>query len=887
MAALRYLFRRIRALFRTEQVHAEIEAELDFHIDMRTEENVALGMAPDQARREAERQFGRLSSIKEQGYDVRGARWLGTLWQDLRYGFRMLVQRPAFTAVAVATLGLGIGANTAIFSVINTLLLRPLPVQNPEQLVSLNDTQEGRSSTAFSYPNYKDFRDRSDAVCGLIAYQLSPLSLSHDGVNERLWGYLVSGNYFEVLGVRAALGRVISAQDDQKAGAHPVAVVSYKCWRERFGGDQSIIGKDVIVNGRGYSVIGVAQQNFDGTEIIAQPEMWFPMAMQAQIDAGNAWLDDRESEYIFVQARLKAGISPAQATAALNSIALQLETEYPNVNKGKRVALAPPGVMLGFMRGPVMSFTGMLMVVVGLVLVLACTNLANLLLARSSQRRREIAVRLALGASRWRVVRQLLTENMLLALAGGALGVVLAIRLVTLVAALRPPVDVPVSLNLFIDSRVLIFSFAVSVITGLLFGLLPALQATKTDVLSGLKDETSQGGYRASWLKNGLIVSQVALSLLLLIGGGLTLRALQQAQKIDVGFDPQNAIDVSFDLQLQGYDAVRAREFEKRLLERVRGLPGVRSAGIADSVPVDLHFSRGSVFIEGQPPQRVSDAPRAMASRVSPGYFEAMNTRLISGRDFTQQDDDKAPRVAIVNETFAQRFWPDDDPIGKRFSSGGAASPKMQVIGVVQDGKYAGLSEDPKPFFCRPRLQSFAALSSLVVRTGFDPQSSIAAVRSELQLLDPQLPISTAKTLVEHMSVAFLPARLAAAALGGFGLLALALAAIGIYGVMSCAVSRRAHEIGVRTALGAQRSDVLRLVIGQGMTLTLLGVVIGLSAAFASTRLIKSLLFGVSATDTLTYLGVAVLLASVALLACYIPARRATKVDPMVALRYE
>jgi predicted permease len=810
---------------------------------------------------------------------------IGDLWQDIRFGLRMLRKSPGFTLVAVLSLTLGIGANTAIFSLINTTLLRPLPIANPEQLVALNNSEENRRFPTFSYPNYKDFRDRNEVFSGLIAYQLAPISLSHDGINERLWGYEVTGNYFEVLGVNAAAGRLISPDDDAVAGASPVAVVSYKSWKQRFGGEPGIVGRDVIVNGRSYTIIGVAPQGFYGTEIISAPDMWFPVAMQAQLETGNKWLDKRGVENLFVQGRLKPGVGMAQAQASLNDIALQLEREYPVENEDKRVALSAAGLFGNSFRGPVLGFAGLLMVVVGLVLLLACTNLANLLLARAADRRREIAVRLALGASRARLVRQLLTESLLLACGGGALGLLLAFRLVALAVSFKMPIDVPVTIDLYMDYRVFIFTCLISLATGVLFGLLPAWQATKTDLVPALKDEFSFGA-RRSWLKNSLIVFQVTLSLVLLIGGGLMMRALQQAQTINLGFTPQRAGEVSFDLRLQGYDEVRGRAFQKQLLERVRALPGVQSAGIADLAPVDLHFSRDRVLIEGQPLERLEKAPVAMINRASPGYFQAMDTRLVAGRDFTEQDDDKAPRVAIINETFARRFWPGEDPIGKRFSQGGPESPKREVIGVVQDGKYAGLNEDPKPFVSRPLWQTYSGSTTVIARGAGDPQQLIALVRSEVQQLDPNLPLAS-RTLIERMNLPLLPARLAATVLGGFGLVALALAAIGIYGVMSYAVAKRTHEIGVRMALGAQRADVLKLVIGQGLTLTLIGMAIGSLAALALTRAMTSLLFGVSATDPLTYVGVAVLLGAVALLACYLPARRASRVDPMVALRCE
>jgi predicted permease len=878
---------RLACLFGQKKRDRELAAELETHLEMHIEDNLRAGLAPDEARRQALIKLGGVEPTKESYRRQRGLPLIETLIQDLRYGLRRLTRSPGFTLVALLSLALGIGANTAIFSLVNTTLLRPLPVEKPEQLVSLTNAVENRRSPMFSYPNYKDFRDRNEVFEGLLAYRFAPLSLSHDGVNERLWGYVVSGNYFELLGVKPAMGRMISTDDDREPGAHPVTVLSYQCWQQRFGGEQGIIGKSLIANGLSFTVIGVAPKGFFGTEIIAAPELWFPMAMQAQIEVGNNWLDRRGSENIFVQGRLKPGVSIAQAQTSLNSIALELEREYPDINEGKRVTLSTPGLMGGVMRGAVMGFTGLLMVVVAFVLLLACTNLANLLLARATERRKEIAVRLALGASRSRIVWQLMAESMLLAIGSGALGLLLAYWLVNLAVALKPPVDVPLLIDLHIDYRVLIFTCLISLLTGVLFGLLPALQATRVDLLPALKDEQAAGDPRRSWLKSGLIVLQVALSLVLLVGGGLMLRALQRAQSLDLGFNPQNAVELSFDLRLQAYDNARGRDFQKRLLERVRALPGVRAAGITDLPPVDLHFGRDSVFIEGQQQERIMSAPRAMTSRVSPGYFQAISTRLVQGRDFTEQDDEKGAPVAIVNETFARRFWPGQDALGKRFRQGGLNAPLMEIVGVVQDGKYAGLNEAPQPYVCRPMAQAYAGTTTVIVRTDSEPQKMLAVIRSEIQQLDPHLPLSSAKPLVERLSLPLFPARIAATLFASFGMLALALAAIGIYGVMSYTVSKRTHEIGVRVALGAQASDVLRLIIGQGMMLVVVGVLIGLSAALLLTRLMKSLLFGMSAADPLTYTGVAALLTGVALLACYIPARRATKIDPMQALRNE
>lgn len=813
------------------------------------------------------------------------------MMQDLRYGLRMLVKRPGFTLVALLSLALGMGANTAIFSLINTLLLRPLPIQQPGQLVALNSVGESRGMFSnFSYPNYKDLRDRNDVFADLIAYRITPLSLSHDGINERQWGYEVSGNYFAALGVQPTLGRFIAAEDDLTPGAHPVVVISHRYWQQSFGGASDVIGKELIANGRRYTIIGVAAPGFLGTEIAAAAELWFPLAMQAQVDVGSNLLDKRGAEIAFVQGRLKPGVSSAQAQTALDLLAAQLEREYPDDNAGKRITLSPPGLFGNMMRGSLLGFVGLLMAVVGMVLLLACINLANLLLARAAERRREIAVRLALGASRFRLVRQLLTESLLLALGGGLLGIFPALWLVNLVKAIKLPPNVPVVLAIQVDYRVYLFTFLLALATGVLFGLLPAWQATQGDLVPALKDEGAFNSQwrtpRKAWLKSSLLVLQVALSLILLVGGGLMVRALQQANTLKLGYEPQHAGELSFDLRLQGYDGAQRKEFQKRLLERVRTLPGVQAVGLADILPVDLHFSRTAVYLDGQVPERNARVQGAMFSLVSPGYFQAMGTRLLQGREFTVQDDEQAAPVAVINESFARRFFPGENALGKQISLGRPDAPKAPIVGIVEDGKYAGLSEEPRPYVSRPMWQSQTGSTSVVVRTAGDLPALLAAARREIQQLDPYLPVA-ANTLVDKLSLPLLPARMVASILGGFGLLALVLAAIGIYGVMSYAVAQRTHEIGVRMALGAQKGDVLKLVISQGLALTLIGVGLGLAAALVLTRLMKSVLFGVSATDPLTFAGIACLLTLVTLLACYLPARRATQVDPLVALRHE
>ena len=600
---------------------AEIIEEVAQHLEDRYREMLSSGAAPENAAavvmgelRDNPVLANELRQVEppepkqkiEPGENRRG-NMLQDLIHDIQYGMRVLKKSLGFSMIAVLSIAIGIGAITAVFTVFNTALLRPLPVESPEQIVSLNNISLiGRitmsipgattnQSPTFSYPNYKDMRDRNDVFSDLIAYQFTPLSLSHDGINERLWGYEVSGNYFSGLGVEPAAGRLISPEDDVVPGGHPVTVISHRFWQQRFGGDISAVGREVMANGRTYTIIGVAPKGFNGTEAIAAPDLWFPIAMQEQLEIGRKWLNDRGSESLFVQGILNEGIERSQAEASLNVIAEQLEREYPQVNEGKRIGVSDPGMFANVFRGPMLGFTGILLGVVGLFLLLACTNLANLLMARGSDRRREISVRLALGAGRSRLIRQLLTESFLLSCAGGVVGLFIALWLIGLVTGVKMPVDVPVSINLSMDYRVFVFTFVVTLVTGVLFGLLPAWQATKADVVTGLKDDLASTGHRRSWVKNGLIVFQVALSLFLLICGGLMIRALQAAETIDLGFNPNNASEVSFDLRLQGYDDEKGKQFQKVLLERVRALPGVEYAAIADVAP-----RRSSLFTQSR-----------------------------------------------------------------------------------------------------------------------------------------------------------------------------------------------------------------------------------------------------------------------------------------------
>src|SRR5215470_7491705 len=537
---------------------------------------------------------------------------MDSLIKDIRYAIRSLVKRPGFVAIAVITLALGIGANTAIFSLVNTVLLRSLPVPQAREIVSVAVRGKDDSMSAFSYPNYKDFRDKNDVLSGLLVYRFVPLSLSRSGMNERVWGYEVSGNYFDVLGVKAVQGRTFLPEEDQGKNAHPVVVLSYDCWQRRFNGGSDVVGKDVLINNHQFQVIGVAPRGFKGTEFIYTPEMWMPASMMEWVEPGSTWIDKRGSRNFFAVGRLKSGVSAKQAEASLNLVAQQLAKEYPDTNEGQSIAITAPGFILPELRGAVVSFSWVLMGAVGLVLLVTCTNLAGLMLARATDRRREIAIRLAMGANRVRLMRQLLTESVLLSFAGGLVGVFLAVWIIDMLLAFKPPIDFPLALDVRVDWHVLLFSLAVSVVAGAIFGLAPALQATRPDVSRALKDTAAQGGAVKARLRSVLVVAQIAISLVVLIAAGLVVRTLVQLQAMNPGFDTRNALTMSFDLGLQGYDDARGQQFYRQLTQRLQSLPGVEHATVASYIPLTLNYNSNNIFIEGHPAERGENVPLAM-----------------------------------------------------------------------------------------------------------------------------------------------------------------------------------------------------------------------------------------------------------------------------------
>ena len=807
--------------------------------------------------------------------------------QDLIVSLRRLRQSPGFTIAAIITLALGIGANTTIFTAVNAIVFRSLPVEHPEELVALNTKLMKSEYPVVSLPNYRDLRDRNNVLTGLITYGLAQVSMSRgDGNNALVWGYTVSGNYFDVLGVGPSRGRVLHQDDDRTRLGHPVAVISYGCWQRRFGSDPSVTGKNIKINGLDYTIVGVTPAGFTGTEVIYTPDIFVPMSMQPQIEPGNDSLNARQNFSYFAIGRLKPGVTKPQAEAALNSIAAQLGREFPAANEGMTIVLSQPGLFGNMFRGPTRAFAAVLMAVSGLVLLIACVNLAGLLLARAADRRKETAIRLALGASRSQLIRQLLTESVVLSILGGAAGVLLAIWLIDLFAAWRPPVDIPVIPKLAIDRAVLLFAMAASLFTGLLFGLVPALQSTRAGLAPALKNDAAVEKIRRFHLRDVLVAAQVALSVVLLVGSVLVVRSLQHALTLPMGFEPRHAASVSMDLALQGYDETRGREFKRRLTEKVRALPGIESAGLINALPLSLNISNSPILVEGRPVPRAAEMQLAGIFQVGPGYFHAAQTKLVAGRDFSDRDKPDSKRVAIVNETFVRQFFPNENALGKRFRHDQTKPDWKEIVGVVQDGKYRSLGEKPMPVeFDSP--QGWVSTTTVVARSAMPEQDIVAMLRRSVLELDPAISIFAAGSLTEQLGLVLFPAKIAVTVLGAFGILAVILAATGVYGIMAYAVSRRTREIGIRMALGAEPIQVLRVVMSRTAILLGIGTAVGIGLSLAAGQFFAQILYGVSARDPLTYAMALGLIALVAFLACWFPARRAIGVDPLTALRTE
>jgi len=824
----------------------------------------------------------------------------GNFQQDLRGGLRMLKKSPGFTFVAVLSLALGIGANSAIFTIINAVFLHPLPVEEPSRLAELftRDTITFNANANFqltgtSLPNYEDYRDQNNVFSGLATVTFAiPLNWGGQAEPQQLNASLVSGNFFDVLGVKPYRGRAFIADGDKKIGGNPEVVLSYSLWARKFGSDDKFIGQTITLNGTPYTVVGVAPPGFKGIVSLGRPDLlWIPITMRDYVLTGQ--LKDLESNrrfrWLSIVGRLKPQVDVAQARAAMKTVAAGLEKEYPRDNKGRTAELFPLNESaLGINQRQQFSLAGgVLMSVVGLVLLIACVNLANLLLAQASKREKELSIRAAMGAGRARLVRQLLTESTVLSLLGGLAGLVVAYWGRNVLWSFRPPFLLDGSIDLSFDARVLGFTLLISLFTGLIFGIIPAVKASGTDINEVLKTGGRGGalGWTHNRLRGLLVISEIALALVALVGSGLFLRSMQNAQQFNPGFESQNLLQMNFDLGALRYDADHGQQFFRDAIERAKTVPGVVSASVSSNGVFGGGFA-GTIFREGEQTDPNNRGTLVNFDDVTPGHFETMRIPLISGRDFTDFDREKTTRVAIINEAMAKAIWPGQEPLGKRFAI--VKEPELlQVIGVVGTTVVGQIGEDPQPTAYLPMRQQYSPFATLVVRTNSNPEPLIGAVRTQVQQIDKNLAFTNAQTVQQILGQGLWAARMGAALLGLFGALALILASIGIYGVLAYSVAQRTSEIGLRMALGAQPRQVLGLVLRQGMLLAVIGAAVGIVVALPVARMAAGLLYGVSATDPLTYAGITLLLMAVALLACYLPARRATRIDPLIALRVE
>lgn len=816
--------------------------------------------------------------------------WFEDLSQDFRYALRTLSRSPGFVVAAIASLALGIGANSAIFSVVSSLLLRPLPFNAPEELVEIySSNPEGNLYAPNSYLDYLDVQKRKDLFQDVTAYMLTMTRMTRSGDSEVVLGELVTANYFDLLGLRPALGRFFLSGEQQTPGGHPVAVLSHGLWRRRFGQDPGIVGQSVVLNGLGFTVVGVAPPEVKGMMPGLSVDFWAPALMLPVLRPEQP--DDlslRQNRGFFVKARLKPGVSVEQAQTGLTVLASQLAQAYPETNRDQQITVLPSLSVHIHPRADraLVPVSGLLMAIVGLVLLIACTNVASMLLARAAARRKEIAVRLALGGRRHQIVRQLLVESVLLALVSGGLGLLLALWLVRLLSAFRPPLPVPLALDLAVDSRVAAFTLILSLATGILFGLAPALQASKPDLVPALKDLKLQPRRRRLFnMRQVLIVAQVAVSLILLIAAGLLVRSLQSSQATNPGFETDQAAVLGVDVGVQGYSEGQGRVFFRQLVQNAAALPGVRSASLTDRLPLDLATQTTDVFLD--PAARAEAEEQGLAldfARTAPGYFRTLGIPLRTGRDFTWADTAGSVGVVIVSDAAARSLWPGQNAVGQRLRRGGPGQPLLEVVGVVGDTAVRRPGEAPRPFLYIPFEQSYESAMQLVARTGGSPGTLLPALREATAELDRSLDLFTLKTLRQHIGQALFPVRMAAAMLAVFGLLGLVLSCVGIYGLMAFYVAQRTQEVGIRMALGAQPRDVLRLVLREGMKVVATGLVIGILIALALGPMIAQIVPSVGSAQPLTLVGITVLLALVALAAILIPARRASRVDPLVAL---
>jgi predicted permease len=905
MEWLRIFVSRFLGLLRKRKLESDLDSELRSHIDTLTEENIRRGMSRAEARYAARREFGGLEQTKESYRDQRGLPFFETLAQDLRYAVRMLVKSPGFTAVTLLTLALGIGANTALFSLVNSVLLGNLPVRNPQELVVVKytDSRSQQANEDFSYPMYQAIRDKNTLFANVLTRSGVDFNASYGEQSERAVGEMVSGNYFETLGVQPFFGRLIGPEDDRTPGAHPVAVLSYGYWQRRFGSDPAIVGKDITLNNNPIRVIGITPPGFYGTELARNPDIRVPMMMATVFRPVPAnRMQSARHRWLTVLARRKPEVTVAQAQASLDILyhqvlSAELQELGSTVNAhdkeralASRIQLEPGNQGFAHLRGEMERPLLLMFSVTGIVLLVACANLANLLLARNAKRKQEISVRLAIGAGRGRLIRQWLTESLLLSVLGGCAGIVVAYWAKTALLGFLPA-NFSANLHAPMDLRVLGFALIASLVTGLLFGLAPAMQLSQTGVSLALRDDSPSmaSGERLFSLRSALIFLQVALSLPLLIGAGLFLHSLRNLRGVNTGFVKENVFLATLNPSMNGYPQERIKSLYDDLLARVRTLPGVRAASLTTSSAISGSWDQEGVKVEGyQPGPDENMSPNAAV--ISPGYFRTMGIPFVEGRDFTEQDSSVRPKVAIINETMAHYFFGSKEPLGKKIGTNDdpKVPPDMEIIAVVKDAKYVHLSEAPRRHFYVPMAQEPRLFDmTLQVRTVDDPEKIGDLVRAQVHDLDANLPLYATTTLEIQIDDSLTQERLLTWLSSLFGLLATLLASLGLSGVVAFSVARRTREIGIRMALGAQPGDILRNVVSHMALLVITGMAVGLAAAYGLSRLLGSMLFEVGSADPLAYAGACLLLGVIAALAAYLPAQRATQVDPVVALRYE
>jgi predicted permease len=909
---LRGLLTRVRGYLRAQQSDRDLRDQIDAHLEEAIEEHVRRGLSPADARRAALLEFGSVVQAEESYRDVRG-RWLQDVTKDVRYGLRSLGRSPAFATIAVLSLAVGIGANTAIFSIINAMVLRPRAVADPGNLVELYVGDRQRPYETCSYPSYIDFRDRNGVFSGLAAYGISQFRLTDPDRAEQVWGEVVSANYFDVLGVPAYSGRMFGEDVDRVPGSEQSVVISYGLWQRRFDADPSVIGRTMAINGQTLTVVAVAPPEYTGMMRGLASELWIPAAAMPLLEPskGRSLLNSRGSRWLVLVGRLAPGVSVERARTRFELLSREMQATQPDEWKSKQQSGAIRELFVSVVRehdtrihpdmhADAYAAVALVVAVVNVVLAIACMNLANMLLARGVVRRKELAIRLALGAGRWRLIRQLMIESLLLALVAGAAGVVLTVWLIHLLLAFMPalPEGIRLALDLRLDWRVLAYTLAFSTITGLLFGLVPALRSSRPDVTSVLKDDAAAvtGSYHKSRSRRALVVIQVACSLLLLIAAGLLLRSLDNVRPTRLGFSSENVLVASLSLDPAQYDRQRSQEFYRQLSERVAAVPGVTAVSLVEGMPGGfMGRTRRGIEIEGYRPAP-GESLEIDSIVVGPRYFTTMRVPIVQGRDFDERDRDGAPCVAIVNEVFGRRYFSAaGSPLGRhvaRYTPTGSTQA-CEIVGVIRDDRWQSLEKTVRPFFALAVLQSYQRRMSLLVHTEGDPAVHTNAVRRTVLQLDRQMPVHDVHTLRDYFGVLLYPFRLLAVVIAGCGVMALLLATIGIYGVVSYSAAQRTREVGIRMALGALRSDILRMVVGQGIVMVVIGLVLGLVLSVALTRVLTSavfeteLLYGVSPTDIVTFAVVTILLALVAVVACYVPARQAAKVDPIEALRYE